>query len=59
MIAVRLFLNTKGSDPNMLLADVDLVDLGLLACGAGEEVLSGDYGSALIALNLIYPELHC
>ena len=45
--------------PNILFADIDLIDLGLLAGSAGEEVLSGDDGSALIALDLIYPELHC
>ncbi len=42
-----------------LLAYIDLVDLGLLAGGTGEEVLGGDYGGALIALDLLNPELHC
>mgnify|MGYP003416060112 CR=1 FL=1 len=42
-----------------LFADIDLVDLGLLAGGTGEEVLCGDYGGALIALDLLNPELHC
>ena len=42
-----------------LFADVDLIDLGLLAGGTGEEVLGSDDGCALIALDLLHPELHC
>jgi len=44
--------------PVFLLADVDLVDLGLLAGGTGEEVLGSDDGGAFITLDLLYPELH-
>ena len=42
-----------------LLGDVDLVDLGLLAGGTGEEVLGCDDGGAFVTLDLLYPELHC
>ena len=41
-----------------LLGDVDLVDLGLLAGGTGEEVLGCDDGGAFVTLDLLYPELH-
>ena len=41
-----------------LAADIDLVDLGLLAGGTGEEVLGGDDGGAFVTLDLLYPELH-
>ena len=42
-----------------LLGDINLVDFGLLAGGAGEEVLGSDDSGAFITLDLLYPELHC
>ena len=43
---------------SILLGDIDLIDLGLLAGGTGEEVLGSDDGGAFITLNLLNPELH-
>ena len=47
------------SQLSLLLGDIDLVDFGLLAGGAGEEVFGSDDSGAFITLDLLYPELHC
>ena len=43
----------------ILSADIDLIDLSLLAECTGEEVLGCDDCGAFITLDLLYPELHC